>query len=133
MTLIYPMVFYVFYMVLLGLLNFFVRKSSAQNKELKLSYFKAYTGDAPERVIVVGRHFDHQFQVPLLFFITCLASEIYKADLSTATMLAWVFVATRIVHSFIHLTSNDVIKRAISFFAGFLVVLGMWINILFSI
>ncbi len=127
-----PMATYVFYIVLLGILNFLTRLSSTKNRQVRVSYFKNYQGDAPENLIVIGRHFDNQFQVPLLFLVTCLSTHIFDATNSSAIWLAWLFIASRMIHSFVHLISNNVIRRAISYFVGILCVLGMWINILFS-
>lgn len=132
MTMALPMTFYVFYIFLLGLFNFFTRFDSTKKKEVRISYFKDYIGEAPERVVVVGRHFDNQFQMPMLFLITCLATHVFQAGNSTASWLAWIFIASRIVHSYIHLTSNNVLRRAAAFFFGGFCMLAMWVNILFS-
>lgn len=127
-----PMAAYVFYIFLLGLLNFLTRRSYATRKKVRLSFFKTYQGEAPERVLVVGNHFNNQFQVPMLFLITCLATHIFQATSTLTVSLAWLFIGLRIVHSFIHLTSNDVLKRAFVFFLGNLVILALWVQILFS-
>ena len=132
MTMALPMAFYAFYIFSLGLLNFLTRKDHAKNKQVKLSYFRDYQGEAPERVVVVGRHFDNQFQMPMLFLITCLSTHVFDATGTAAIWLAWIFIVSRVLHSFIHLTSNNVIKRAIAFFLGAIFVLAMWVNILFS-
>lgn len=132
MNMALPIAFYVFYIVLLGIYNFIVRYSATKNRQLKLSYFRTYSGDAPDAVIVAGRHFDNQFQVPLLFFITCLATQVFNAVDTTALILAWAFIGTRLIHTFVHLTSNNVLRRALSFFAGFICIIGMWIHILFA-
>ena len=41
--------------------------------------------------------------------------------------LAWVFVASRILHSVIHTGSNIVTQRGLAFVLGFAAVLLMWI------
>lgn len=132
MAMALPMAFYTFYIFLIGLFNFFTRLDYTKRKEVRVSYFKGYQGEAPERVVVVGRHFDNQFEMPMLFFVTCLATYVFEATGTLAVGLAWTFVASRMIHSYIHLTSNNVIRRAIVFFFGALCVLAMWVNILFS-
>lgn len=122
--LVFPMVLYVFYILGLGFLNFIVRRDALVGKKIQFKYLQSFSGsDVPERVIVVGRHFDHQFQVPILFFVLCVAHMVIgRANAFTIT-LAWLFVATRFGHSYIHLGRNDVIKRVYWFAAGLLITL----------
>lgn len=127
-----PMATYVFYIVLLGILNFITRLSSARKRQVHIKYFKTYQGEAPESVITIGRHFDNQFQVPLLFMLTCLSTHVFGATNSLAIWLSWIFIGSRMAHTFIHLTSNNVSRRGVSYLFGVLCVLGMWINILFT-
>lgn len=129
-----PMAFYVFYIYLLAFLNFFTRRNSAVKRKVKLSFFKTYTGsEPPENVVVVGRHFDNQFQAPILFLISGLATYQVQGVNSFALGLAWAFVISRLIHSFIHLTTNNVIYRAAAYGAGITFIMGMWVNILFSL
>jgi len=133
MDLFLPMFFYVVYIVLLGILNFLTRKDHARKREVSLGYFRTYTGAAPDRVLVVGRHFDNQFQIPLLFFITCLATQFYGASGPVAVALAWLFIASRLVHSFIHLGSNNVLYRATAYMVGVILVLTLWVHLFFHL
>ena len=45
-------------------------------------------------------------------------------DVAPGLML---FVATRAVHSYVHLGSNNVRFRALSYFAGWIVIIAMWL------
>jgi hypothetical protein len=55
-----------------------------------------------------------------------LALPLRHADLFIVLM-SWVFVVTRFAHAGIFVTSNDVQKRSLAWFAGVLVLLAMWI------
>lgn len=71
--------------------------------------------------------FSNQFELPVLFFaLVPLALYTKKADL-LFVVLAWVFVATRIVHAGVYVTSNHVPHRFRAYLAGALVLLVMWI------
>lgn len=79
------------------------------------------------RATQVGNSFNNQFQLPVLFYVlTALAMVTRKADL-LFVVLAWVFVATRIVHAFIHTGGNDLRQRFGAFLAGVLVLMVMWL------
>ncbi|MGE0528182.1 MAG: MAPEG family protein, partial [Bdellovibrionales bacterium] len=98
--LLIPMALYVFYIWSLALYNFRTRLRAIKNGQVSLKYFKTYADPAAsERVIVVGRHYDNQFQLPLLFLITC-ALHLTVASEGPATLaFAWAFVISRFFHS----------------------------------
>jgi hypothetical protein len=65
--------------------------------------------------------------VPVLFYVlTILAWITRHADLLFVVM-AWIFVALRLVHAYIHITDNDVFRRGPVFGVGALVLMAMWV------
>ena len=81
----------------------------------------------PTRATQVGNSFKNQFELPLLFYILiALALPLRHADLFIVLM-SWVFVITRFAHAGIFVTSNDLRRRSLAWFAGVLVLLAMWI------
>ncbi len=81
----------------------------------------------PERATQIGNCFSNQFEVPVLFYILiALALPLRHADLFIVLM-SWVFVVTRFAHAGIFVTSNNVQKRTLAWFAGVLVLFVMWI------
>ena len=81
----------------------------------------------PTRATQIGNCFANQFELPLLFYILiALAMPLRHADLFIVLM-SWVFVVTRFVHAGIFVTSNDLGRRSIAWFAGAVVLLAMWI------
>jgi hypothetical protein len=50
----------------------------------------------------------------------------HSADL-VLEVLAWLYVAARLAHSFIHLGRNDVVARLSAYFASWGVMAAMWI------
>ncbi|QTL05562.1 MAPEG family protein [Aquabacter sp. L1I39] len=88
----------------------------------------ALDGDAfPPRCRQFANAFRNQFELPVLFYVlTALALFTRKADI-VFVVLAWVFVASRIVHAFVHVTSNDVRLRFPAFLVGTVALLIMWV------
>ncbi len=130
---IYPMGAMVFYVFILGLCNFIVRSKAIRAKKLSLGYFKTHdlkSYDAPENIVRFGRHFDNQFQVPVLFMFTLLAAGMYTPTDKAVFGLSWIFLLTRIIHSWIHLGSNNVLRRAQAYLAGWIVLMLMWVVII---
>ena len=81
----------------------------------------------PTRATQIGNCFRNQFELPLLFYILiALAIPLRHADLFIVLM-SWVFVVTRFVHAGIFVTSNDLNRRSLAWFAGVLVLFVMWL------
>jgi hypothetical protein len=81
----------------------------------------------PIRATQVGNCFRNQFELPVLFYILiAIALPLRHADL-IIVVLSWVFVVTRLVHAGVFVTSNDLNRRSLAWFAGVLVLFIMWI------
>jgi hypothetical protein len=81
----------------------------------------------PLRATQIGNCFRNQFELPVLFYVLiALALPLRHADL-VIVMLSWVFVVTRFVHAGIFVSSNDLGRRSMAWFAGVLVLLAMWV------
>jgi hypothetical protein len=81
----------------------------------------------PTRATQIGNCFKNQFELPLLFYILiALALPLRHADLFIVLM-SWVFVVARFAHAGIFVTSNDLGRRSMAWFAGVLVLFAMWI------
>ncbi len=81
----------------------------------------------PPRVLQVGNAYHNQLELPLLFYVlTILAWITRHADLAFVLM-AWVFVVLRVLHAYVHVTSNDMRRRGALFGAAALVLAIMWI------
>ncbi|ABE63326.1 protein of unknown function DUF1123 [Nitrobacter hamburgensis X14] len=79
------------------------------------------------RATQIANCFSNQFEVPVLFYVLiALALPLRHADL-VIVLLSWVFVITRFVHAGIFVTSNNVPRRGMVWFAGVVVLLAMWI------
>ena len=125
-----PMGVSVLHIALVGIYLVTSRIKAVRLKKLSPSYFKVYSGEIDSKLLVKGRHFDNQFQLPILFLITSIVAMNLKLDM--LIMAAWVFVFSRIVHTWVHLGSNNIIHRMLSYLVGFLCVLVMWTVIIFK-
>ncbi|EJL51618.1 MULTISPECIES: MAPEG family protein [unclassified Rhizobium] len=83
--------------------------------------------DEPPEGLVVKNCLANQFELPVLFYACCFLLYITEADNLVAVVLAWVFVALRYLHAFVHVTSNDLRYRSPLFAAGYVVLGAMWL------
>ncbi len=80
----------------------------------------------PAPVMQVANAYQNQIELPVLFYVlTILAWITRHADL-VFVLLAWVFVALRLMHAYVHVTSNRLAQRAMLFIAGAIVLAVMW-------
>ncbi len=87
-------------------------------------------GDSPEvpaDVVVVNRNLMNLLEMPVLFYVACIALYVTRQLQPGMLVLAWIYVLLRIVHSLIHVTSNRIIPRLISFATSNFVLLAIWI------
>ena len=71
-------------------------------------------------------NFRNLFELPVLFYLgLVIAAQTGQVNWLTLG-LAWLFVATRIAHSYIHCTYNRVKHRFYAFVAGFFVLCAFW-------
>ena len=71
-------------------------------------------------------NYNHLFELPVLFYALCALAIASGHIPGTLPTLAWLFVATRVVHSLIQCSYNKVLHRFAVFLAGFLVIATMW-------
>jgi len=86
--------------------------------------------DAPDYVIKAQRHYANLFEMPVFFYIACVVCIVLRLENQALLILAWLFVAFRIIHAIIHLTSNYFYHRFPSFLGGVLCLCIIWIIIL---
>jgi hypothetical protein len=80
----------------------------------------------PARNRQIQNAYHNQLELPTLFYVlTILAIITRHADL-LFVILAWVFVALRCLHAFVHVTDNYVPRRGAVFGAGCVVLAAMW-------
>lgn len=133
---IYPMFAIVLLILCVALLNLYWRVSSVKNKTVRVAYFRVFdTGDAkiPERIIAGSRNYSSQFEVPMLFLIVSSLVLVMGLENAVFLSLAWLFVVSRIAHSFIHMTYNHVLHRMLVFNVGVLSTIAMWIVLLIKV
>jgi hypothetical protein len=103
------------------------RRSALVNKETRIKDIALGQQNWPVRATQIGNCYRNQFELPVLFYILiAIALPIRHADL-VIVMLSWVFVVTRFVHAGVFVTSNDLNRRSLAWFAGVLVLFAMWV------
>ena len=79
----------------------------------------------PDSVMKISNNIRNQFELPVLFYALTIILWQLRETGGVAQSLAWLFVASRLVHACIHIGSNYVPARRKIFMFGCVVVLAM--------
>jgi hypothetical protein len=130
LSLVYPMLALVLLTVGVLIVLFRSRVRMVREGLAPVSYFRVFQGSPePEFAAKPARHFTNLFEAPTLFYVACLTAMVTGITGTAVVALAWAYVAMRYVHAFIHLGANRVRHRMRAYFAGWLLLVAMWIYV----
>ena len=128
--LIYPM-FALVLLTMVVLVTLFRRRVRAVREgQISMGYFGIFQGERePEETAKAARHFSNLFEAPTLFYAGCLAAMLTHDVGIAVQVLAWAYVAARVVHAIIHLGGNRIGQRIKAYGVGWLALAGLWIQV----
>ncbi len=77
----------------------------------------------------LSNNFQNQFQLPVFFHVGGILALLFSVTGWAAGALAWGFVISRIAHTVVHTTFNNVRVRFAFFVIGILCLIGLWVTI----
>jgi hypothetical protein len=86
------------------------------------------SSNVPGEVSLPNRNLMNLLELPVLFYVVCLALYITLSVDAAAVVLAWLYFALRAAHSLVHLTYNNVFHRLSVYAASGVVLLVLWIR-----
>ena len=114
-------------LTLVGFMILGIRKAKAIRTKNVDRQKAALDNDAwPDYVLQVSNNIRNQFQIPVLFYVLCFISHSLGVISYALLSLAWAFVVSRVVHAYVHMTSNYVPARFGVFTIGFVILLLMF-------
>ena len=130
-AILYPSVVMAVFSIALVLALGIRRFLAVRNRKVDGRYYRTFDGGEgePPSLRRHSRNVQNQFELPPLFHLAVWGT--YAAgDVSFAAVIAaWFFVASRFLHSYIHISYNHVLHRFMVFGLGALAVLYLWITL----
>jgi hypothetical protein len=102
------------------------RYGAVKSGEAKAGQYKVRSTE-PASSVTGAANLSNQFELPVLFYVLCLTLHVTNGVNYLTLALMWIFVASRYVHAWVHLTSNNLLLRNRSFVFGALIILLGWI------
>jgi hypothetical protein len=109
------------------------RNRLVYSREVKIKDIALTKENWPDRAKKISNSYHNQYELPVLFFVlVAFAMITRKADL-IFVVLSWLFVISRLVHAYIHTTTNRVPRRFFAYLVGLVILVIMWIMFAFRI
>jgi hypothetical protein len=106
----------------------FVRVRSVRRREIAPNDFKYGESQAvPPNVSIPNRNYMNLLELPMLFYVVCVVLYVTAGASRVALIVAWCYVALRVVHSLIHLTYNHVLHRLAAFTLSNAALVSLWV------
>jgi len=103
------------------------RVAAVNAGEVRLKDIALDSSKWPEGLRKLGNNYQNQFELPVLFYaVVALLIATGLGD-GVALVLAWGFVVSRLVHSFIQVGTNNVVHRLYAFGAGLAALAALWL------
>ena len=128
--LVYPMAALAGLTFLMMFLLLLLRVKSVRAREVSPRYFKLNKGgELPDNVLVVSQNYNNLLELPVLFYAACIIAIILNQSVDYFVIHAWVYVALRYIHSYIHITYNHILHRLAAFALSCFILISMWVKI----
>lgn len=132
-ALIYPLLVQVALTFVLLFANALLRTGAVGSGKVKPADIVLGQRAWPRKVQQVSNAFQNQMETPTLFFVGVILAIVLGVGGPILLGLAWAWAGLRIVHAFIHATSNHLRWRFYAFAAGVFTLLAFWITLAIGI
>src|SRR5712691_4227922 len=80
----------------------------------------------PKQETQIANAYQNQLELPVLFYVLTILAVITRHADFLFVVMAWIFVAMRLVQAYIHVTDNVVQRRGLAYIVGAIVLALMW-------
>ena len=91
MGLIYPMVAMVLLTVLVALRLLYFNTMAVLTGAVHIKHFRLFDDNLPQEFQAMRQHYKNMFELPLLFYVLCIAGIVMNSVTSMDLMFAWGF------------------------------------------
>ena len=105
----------------------YLRLMAVKHGHVDPRFFSLYRGyEEPEKLAAYSRHVVNLFETPILFYVLVITAFVTGQTGDVVTGLAWAYFGLRLIHSYVHLTSNVVMVRFRLFLFSLIVLVTLW-------
>jgi hypothetical protein len=131
--LLLPLVLHVLLATYVGMKSLGARIKSVRSGGAKMHEIAVDPGAWPNKVRLIGNNFDSQFDTPMMWYGVCALIVALNFEDMAFVVMSWAFLLSRLLHSYVHLNSNEVPTRMKLFLIGFFINVVMWLWLAFKL
>ena len=110
----------------LGLPMAFLRSRAISTRAVRLGDIALGQQSWPGAVQRISSCYSNQFESPALFLAGVVFAGLLGVHDPLVVGLAWLFIASRLVHALIYVTFNHILYRFLAFIVGFAAIGAIW-------
>jgi len=128
---IYPLSMMLLLVLVLFNIIFVARMYALYTKKVDLKYYEVFQGaESPKYLTKVTNNLNNLFEVPPIFYMAATLVIVLGIENEEILFNAWGFVATRYLHSLIHITINNYLMRGAVFTLSIYYLAILWLEII---
>lgn len=133
LKLIYPTLAMIFWIFVVGVILALRRKTAFTSRAVRPDEVSVSTERYPVPARLAAANFSNQFETPVIFFAVVMVAMETGATGYVMALLAWLYVATRVVHTLIHVGPNKLPLRGAVYGVGCIALFCMWLGVVISV
>ena len=109
----------------------FMATNYTRNKDIRLSQFRIYEGEFPDRLRSARQQYQNMFEIPIIFYLLCLLNIYFNNYNQFDIVMAWGFVIFRMIHFVIRLQNQkniNIIPRTFIFIISLIFLTIGWVS-----
>ena len=109
----------------------FMATNYTRNKDIRLSQFRIYEGEFPDRLRAARQQYQNMFEIPIIFYLLCLLNIYFNNYNQFDIVMAWGFVIFRMIHFVIRLQNQkniNIIPRTFIFIISLIFLTIGWVS-----
>jgi hypothetical protein len=103
-------------------------RAAARGEVTAVDFRYGESTNVPGEVTLPNRNLMNLLELPVLFYVVCLAFYVSDTVDARALYMAWAYVALRALHSAIHLTYNNVFHRLSAYALSNVALIALWVH-----
>ena len=130
----YPMVGMFLLTAVVGVRLAMLRFKAVRTGDLDGRYYQLNRGaETPVYLAKFSNNFDNLMATPTLFYVGCILTTTGHYVTTSSVIIAWLYVISRCLHTYIHTGRNQVMPRMRMFMLSLTLLTLLWLNLGFQL
>lgn len=131
---LYPLFVMVLLSIVVGLRMLQLRFRAVLQDGLPAAYFEYNRGGkAPAYMMRAEQHYINLYETPVLFYMVVMLIYVLNMTSVLTLSLAWAYVASRLLHAYVHMGQNRLVNRRRIFLGSIVLITLLWVDVLVNL